>query len=209
MSHVDDVVARLRQREEDRFRRGAARAGIATPPAWRDLPGLPTPMTPGDRERRLRAWRTAREEHADADRARVLGALLSGMRVDVAGPEQALRLEITFHDCAAVERLGSEALDRLVDPVLGCGLNPWTDDASRRRRRATWRVHDGAVTAVLAGGRGVPSSADGFCVVARGEQSSVRVTWVVGEGDAVTTGELDVAVTLSDARELAAPLTSR
>ncbi|OYN92552.1 hypothetical protein [Parenemella sanctibonifatiensis] len=224
VERVNEVLERLYEFEEEEFNKPRKPTEDAPPSALlvRNVFGRTQPPEPGERAKRLEAWRSEKPTHTERGRGHFLGVALSGIGIRVLSHDRFVakpHLIVTFHDCEVFDYRESDDADyrKVVEPIVrrqdpyGIGFDPSDLRIAARGYPVNWSNHgnNAEVTVTPESFRpNVPwtSDEDDYVILARDPQASaVVVTWVLTEdgNDTVTRGELEVATgELTDAADL-------
>lgn len=224
VERVKEVLERLYEFEEEEFNKPRKQTEDASPSALLvpNVFGRTQPPAPGERAKRLEAWRSEKPTHTERGRGHFLGVALSGIGIRVLSHDRFVakpHLIVTFHDCEVFDYRESDDADygKVVEPIVrrqdpyGIGFDPSDLRIAARGYPVNWSNHgnNAEVTVTPESFRpNVPwtSDEDDYVILARDPQASaVVVTWVLTEdgNDTVTRGELEVATgELTDAADL-------
>lgn len=224
VERVNEVLERLYEFEEEEFNKPRKQTEDASPSALLvpNVFGRTQPPAPGERAKRLEAWRSEKPTHTERGRGHFLGVALSGIGIRVLSHDRFVakpHLIVTFHGCEVFDYRESHdaAYGKVVEPIVrrqdpyGIGFDPSDLRIAARGYPVNWSNHgnNAEVTVTPESFRpNVPwtSDEDDYVILARDPQASaVVVTWVLTEdgNDTLTRGELEVATgELTDAADL-------
>lgn len=224
VERVNEVLERLYEFEEEEFNKPRKQTKDASPSALLvpNVFGRTQPPAPGERAKRLEAWRSEKPTHTERGRGHFLGVALSGIGIRVLSHDRFVakpHLIVTFHGCEVFDYRESDDADygKVVEPIVrrqdpyGIGFDPSDLRIAARGYPVNWSNHgnNAEVTVTPESFRpNVPwtSDEDDYVILARDPQASaVVVTWVLTEdgNDTLTRGELEVATgELTDAADL-------
>ncbi|MFD9841035.1 hypothetical protein [[Kitasatospora] papulosa] len=215
VNRVDEVLESLRCYEEEQFSKQPTPAEDTSRSALLVLPssifGNRKPLSMGDREKALAAWRSKKAEHIAKGREHFLGVGIPGAGVQVVSRDRFVskpHLTLTFHNCEVLDCLDPDDADfeKVVEPVLGPHVPfPAIFDHSAirpilRDYPVTWSTHGSDAQVVLTPEAFRPnvvwtSDQDDYVLIARDLQASaVEVSWELTEdgSDTVSRGEVRV-----------------
>lgn len=224
VERVNEVLEGLYEFEEEEFNKPRKQTKDASPSALLvpNVFGRTQPPAPGERAKRLEAWRSEKPTHTERGRGHFLGVALSGIGIRVLSHDRFVakpHLIVTFHGCEVFDYRESDDADygKVVEPIVrrqdpyGIGFDPSDLRIAARGYPVNWSNHgnNAEVTVTPESFRpNVPwtSDEDDYVILARDPQASaVVVTWVLTEdgNDTLTRGELEVATgELTDAADL-------